>query len=95
MSYVDYSKEALMTLKADIDKRQDEIGKAIISKAKADVPVDTGNLKRSLYYKILDDGTLRVGDSADYALFVELGTRKAKAQPYLLDNTIRTVKEIN
>lgn len=55
--------------------------------AKVRCPVDTGNLRRSI--KV--DGPMvsgsgvsaTVGTNVHYAAFVELGTRKMQAQPYL------------
>lgn len=51
------------------------------------VPVDTGHLRRTIGTHIKDDGmTARVGASmngnADYASYVEYGTRFMDAQPY-------------
>lgn len=44
----------------------------------------TGNLKRSIGLEITDGGmTAEVEPSAEYAAYVELGTRKMSAQPYL------------
>lgn len=51
------------------------------------VPVDTGNLRRTIGYEITDKGMgCKVGanihGNAEYASYVEYGTRKQKAQPY-------------
>ena len=53
--------------------------------AKAVVPVDTGNLKNSIQTKREDEGlTYTVGPrGVDYAIYVEYGTYKMHAQPYL------------
>ncbi|WWT39948.1 hypothetical protein [Microcystis phage Mae-JY09] len=51
--------------------------------AKRNAPVDTGNLRGS----IAASGhglRWRVTAAAEYALYVELGTRKMSAQPYLV-----------
>ena len=50
--------------------------------AKARCPVDTGRLQGSLTH-VREDLTAWVGSPVDYAAYVELGTSKAKAQPYL------------
>ncbi len=56
----------------------------IEAKAKAIVPVDTGNLKNSLTTVIEPSGIMaRVGTNVEYAPHVEFGTRRASAQPYL------------
>jgi HK97 gp10 family phage protein len=71
----------------------------IEGRAKAKAPVDTGALRASIYTDCAgqqsgepgnaplpkpkgDDA--HVGPSMDYALYVEFGTRRAGAQPYLV-----------
>jgi len=47
-------------------------------------PVDTGTLQRSIRLNLEDGGmTARVRPTADYAAYVEYGTRYMKAQPYM------------
>jgi len=50
--------------------------------AKQLVPVRTGYLRSSIYAKI-QEWVAEIGAEATYALFVELGTRRMRAQPYL------------
>lgn len=50
--------------------------------AKIKCPVDTGNLMNSIFWRRTDWGWI-VGTRVDYASFVEFGTRKMAAQPYL------------
>ena len=53
-------------------------------KAQQKAPVDTGTLKRSIGIDIKDAGmTAKVTPKAEYAPYVELGTRFMAAQPYL------------
>ena len=48
------------------------------------VPVDTGNLKRSIMLSVDDDGkAATVTATADYAAYVEYGTRYMSARPYM------------
>lgn len=50
------------------------------------VPVRTGNLRDSCFVNIRLDGTrlqVRIGASAYYAVYVELGTSRTPAQPYI------------
>lgn len=51
--------------------------------AKAIVPVDTGNLKNSIQTKMEDDLTATIGTHVEYAPYVEYGTHRMAAQPYL------------
>jgi HK97 gp10 family phage protein len=46
------------------------------------VPVRTGHLRSSIYSQI-SGWVVNIGAEATYALFVELGTRHMRAQPYL------------
>lgn len=59
-------------------------GAALQKKAQKNAPVDTGTLERSIGLEIKDDGmTAVVEPTAEYAAYVEYGTRFMKAQPYL------------
>lgn len=51
--------------------------------AKAGAPVDTGNLRNSIAAHQADELTWRVDVAADYGAYVEFGTHKSAAQPYL------------
>lgn len=52
--------------------------------AKRRAPVDTGRLRNSITYEIGDDGTVvRVGTNTQYAPYLEFGTRKMPARPFL------------
>ena len=51
--------------------------------AKDVTPVDTGALKASIKPKKLDETTWEYGPHTDYAIYVEFGTRKMAAQPYV------------
>lgn len=78
------------TIPAILAKEKKLLG-AIIRKATEDVmgharalaPVDTGFLKNSIGMAFSDDLTGVVFVAAEYAPYVELGTRKMAARPYL------------
>src|SRR6266568_1517509 len=57
--------------------------KATFDEAEATVPVDTGELHDSEYLEV-GDLKAEVGFDSDHAVYVELGTYKMAAQPYLL-----------
>lgn len=47
-------------------------------------PVDTGYLKRSIKMTLIDGGfSAEIGPYADYASYLEYGTRFQKAQPFI------------
>ena len=59
-------------------------GAALQESAQRKVPVDTGNLKRSIGLEIRDSGlTAEVEPTAENAACVEYGTRYMNAQPYM------------
>lgn len=47
------------------------------------VPRDTGRLQQSITAEKVDDSISKVGTDVSYAPYVELGTEKMSAQPYL------------
>jgi len=51
--------------------------------AKAVVPVDTGKLKSSITSEFLGPARAIIAPHTEYAAFVEFGTRKQRAQPYM------------
>ena len=54
------------------------------TKAQLNAPVDTGTLKHSISLEITSGGmAAEVEPTAEYAPYVELGTRFMEAQPYL------------
>ena len=68
-----------------IGAKQNEIMAAI-------TPVDTGDLQASRGYRVGND-EVTVGVKKDYGVFVELGTRKMRAQPYLMPSIMNHVGE--
>lgn len=70
----------MSTVKTVVKKNGSEMQK----KAQRNAPVDTGNLKNNIGLEISDGGmTATVEPTAEYAPYVELGTRFMEAQPFL------------
>lgn len=63
--------------------------------AKADAPVDSGNLRASIAAGQAGVLTWHITAHADYALYVEMGTHKMSAQPYLEPALRRGVKQLD
>lgn len=60
------------------------VGEFVESEAKLRCPVDTGMLRNTITHDVNPDGTsVRIGTSTEYAPYVELGTVKMSAQPFL------------
>lgn len=64
----------------------EEHGFAIASEAAQNAPVDTGALRNSITSESQMTGELQftVQDGVEYGIFVELGTSKMAAQPFLI-----------
>lgn len=61
----------------------EKIGMQAEAYAKLDCPVDTGRLRNSITHQQEGDVTEVIGTNVEYAAYVEMGTQKTKAQPYL------------
>jgi HK97 gp10 family phage protein len=68
----------------DVKKIVKQNGAELQTKAQREVPVDTGTLKRSIGLELPNGGmTAEIEPTAEYAAYVEYGTRFQRAQPYL------------
>lgn len=69
---------------AAIERALEKVGLVAEGYAKRLCPVDTGRLRNSITH-VLDSGeqAVYVGTNVEYAPYVELGTSRQKAQPYL------------
>ena len=66
------------------DKYLNKVGEKIKLDAQQRCPIRTGTLKDSITYSVdIDGNELIISANTDYAIYVELGTRKQQAQPYL------------
>lgn len=76
----------------------EEVGLTAERYAKRLCPVDTGRLRNSITHQVyVNDKAVHVGTNVEYAPYVELGTKRQKAQPYLrpaITNHISEYKEI-
>lgn len=70
-----------------------EAGEIVVTEAKANCPVDTGNLRASIN-KQASGNTCTVGTNCEYAGYVEFGTYKMAAQPYLVPALLNNVDAI-
>lgn len=76
--------ECLEELHERLAQALGEAGLLVEADAKVNCPVQTGNLRASITTQ-LDDGALEclVGTNVEYAAYVEMGTSKQQAKPYL------------
>ena len=74
--------EVLEEFHEQIDVALETIGLVAEGYAKRLCPVDTGRLRNSISHAV-DNNAAYIGTNVDYAVYVEMGTVKTRAQPYL------------
>lgn len=82
-SFISHAKEALQGAAKAKAAAMEVIGGKAESYAKKACPVDTGRLRNSITHAQMDENTEVIGSNVEYAVFVELGTSKMKARPFL------------
>lgn len=98
----DNTEEVSQGIARAIDRALEEIGLAAEGYAKRACPVDTGNLRNSITHAVESaEDAVYVGTNVEYAPYVELGTSRAAAQPFLRPaatehgSTYRSILESN
>lgn len=79
----DHSEEVKSEMQAAIERALESCGLQCEGYAKLKCPVDTGRLRNSITHAQEDDTTEIIGTNVEYATYVEMGTSRMKAQPYL------------
>lgn len=71
-------------INAAVLRALEQIGMAAEGYAKDLCPVDTGNLRNSITHTVDEkNGAAYIGTNVEYGPYVELGTAKQAAQPFL------------
>ncbi|MDL2253838.1 hypothetical protein LJC49_07180 [Ruminococcaceae bacterium OttesenSCG-928-I18] len=84
VEFVDNSKQVLSAIEQAESKALTMIGEKQNSIMAGITPVDTGRLRNSRGYEVnATQKVVTVGVTAEYGPWVELGTRRSRAQPYL------------
>ena len=78
----------------ELARRLPAAGAYVETAAKLLCAVDTGNLRGSINHKMVEKLTVRIGTPVEYGPFVEFGTRKMKALPFLLPALVNNKKDI-
>ena len=81
--FTSHKKEVLDAVQQATDRGLEICGGKAESYAKRRCPVDTGRLRNSITHVQWDDKTEVIGSNVEYAPFVELGTYRMKAKPFL------------
>lgn len=91
-----HTDEALDGKNEAIARALETIGLIAEGYAKIACPVDTGRLRNSITHQ-RGDNFIAIGTNVEYAPYVEMGTSRMKAQPYLgpaVDNHIQEYQDI-
>lgn len=95
MKYVSYSDAVKRRMMDAISKLCDAAGETVSTRAKLNSPVDTGLLKNSIDYDPAPtQKRVSIGTNVVYAPYVELGTSRQKAQPYLEPAALQSQSDI-
>jgi HK97 gp10 family phage protein len=75
---------ASQRMQSEVAQEMDVVGADMEDLAKSIVPVRTGFLQSTIYHQV-DESTLAMdfGATADYAGYIEFGTRRMAAQPFI------------
>lgn len=80
----DNSPLVMAALERAIENGLEAIGMTAETYAKEDCPVDTGRLRNSIAHAVAkNEDAVYIGTNVEYAPYVELGTSRQKAQPFL------------
>lgn len=80
----DNTEQVAQGIKSSIGTALEKIGLLAEGYAQMKCPVDTGNLRASITHEVdSSEKAVYIGTNVEYAPYVELGTSKQKAQPYL------------
>ena len=83
-SLTDHSDEVLAALESATNKGLLLIGLQAEGYAAMKAPVDTGRLRASITHALdEDEQAVYIGTNVEYAPYVEMGTSKTKAKPFL------------
>ncbi len=83
VSFVSHKDEILEELKRKTAEALEVCGSIAESHAKELCPVDTGRLRNSITHAQTGEQEESIGSNVEYAPYVELGTNRTLAQPFL------------
>lgn len=88
----DHSQEIVEAMQTAIARALYKIGLVAEGFAKKLCPVDTGRLRNSITFD-MDGTSVYIGTNVEYAEYVENGTSKRKATPYLVPAATEHISE--
>jgi len=75
--------DAPKRMKQSVTERMAQVGAEMMAYSRSIVPVRTGWLRSTIFFQITDQLEADFGAAADYALWVEIGTHRMPARPYI------------
>lgn len=76
--------ELLKKLKQAEERALEGVGVFVTGEASARSPVDTGNLRSSINHQVnAGEKSVKIGSPVEYGIYIEKGTSKMSAQPFL------------
>lgn len=93
----DNTRECIKAKDEAVRRALEMIGLQAEGYAKLLCPVDTGRLRNSITHAQEDEETEVIGSAVEYAPYVEYGTQRSKAQPYMkpaVENHISEYRQI-
>ena len=97
MSYTSHLNDVLKVMKDNKKEFCKKVGVLAVSEVQSVTPVLSSNLKRSIVSEVMPSNKgVYVGANANapYAIFVEKGTSKQRAQPYLEKGVTNAIPKI-
>lgn len=89
-----HTDEILRALDSQVEAALTAVGMQAETYAKQLAPVDTGRLRNSITHELdTANKAVIIGTAVEYAPYVELGTSRQKAQPYLKPAIINNLSE--
>lgn len=88
----DNSDEVRSVFDEAIERALEEVGLAAEGYAKLACPVDTGRLRNSISHT-QDDRAAYIGTNVEYGPYVEFGTSRQRAKPYIKPAVVDHVDE--
>lgn len=93
VSFKDNTDEILLGIDGALERALTRIGFQAEGYAKDLCPVDTGRLRNSITNEVAkSEKAVYIGTNVEYAPFVELGTQRQRAQPYLKPAAVNHAK---
>ena len=97
MSYTSHLSDVLKVMKDNKKEFSKKVGVLCVAEVQPLVPVDTGNLRRSIVSEVMEGNKgvyIGVTPNAPYALAVEKGTSRQMAQSYLEKGVTNAIPKI-